>query len=1013
MRKANSIFARKKKLIMRKHLLALLGIIPLAAVSAPVQDNILETSAEGYLERGIRMYDTKNYTGCIDQLGEAKRMEAPASLHEDADFYIASAKFRRGDSDCLKAMLTFVEDYPASIHRFQMWFNIGNYYYENGEYKEAVTAYGNVGKESFSGNDMDDLTYRRSFCYLRLAEYDKARAGFSRLKGSKEYGEASAFYDAYISYANGDYGKAETGFKSIPQRSRLWNEAQYYICQIRFEDADYDNALRIGNRLLSEKFPKDMDTELRRVVGESEYHLGNYERAVDLLKQYADNCSGEPERSSLYILGIAGYRNGDNGEAVRYLDKVVGEDDALAQSAYLYIGQTYLRSGNVNAASLAFEKAYKMPYDKSVQETAFYNYAIAQSRGGSVPFSNSVKIFEDFLNRFPDSKYASDVEDYIINSYLASKDYDNALSSISALENPSDKMLAAKQNVLYRLGVRELSAGNTGDALDYFTRSSQLRKYDSKIANENALWLAEAAYRNGDYAKAADSYSSYLKRANSKDANYALANYGYGYSLFQQRKYSEAKAAFTKFLNQNPTDKAMKTDAYNRIGDCLYYNKNYSEAEGYYEKAIGIEGVKADYSLFQKGFMLGLQRRHKEKISVMDKVIDNFPSSVYAPKALYEKAQAYIALGDNGKAEATFSKLMGDYPQSAEARQGQLQLAMLLNGTGRKDEARDQYKSLISKSPSSDEAKVAIEDLKVMYASEGDIAGFTAFIRNVDSSYKVDGGEMDRLSFQSAENAYLAGDGTAKLESYLKSYPDGQYSGQANYYLAENAYKKKAYSKALGLLEKALAAAPDASYAETALVMEGEILLSQNKISEARDAYVVLRSKATTDASRQSALLGLFRVSRDSGKEDDVLTYANMLVSQQLDAETRAEVLYGRASVLASQGKKSEAMDDYKQLAKDPQSLYGAIAAVELSQIYYDEGKLDSAEKQLNKLIDSGTPHQYWMARGFILLSDVYKKRGDTFQAREYLESLRENYPGKEADIQEMIETRLKALKNK
>ena len=49
MRKANSIFARKKKLIMRKHLLALLGIIPLAAVSAPVQDNILVTSAEGYL----------------------------------------------------------------------------------------------------------------------------------------------------------------------------------------------------------------------------------------------------------------------------------------------------------------------------------------------------------------------------------------------------------------------------------------------------------------------------------------------------------------------------------------------------------------------------------------------------------------------------------------------------------------------------------------------------------------------------------------------------------------------------------------------------------------------------------------------------------------------------------------------------------------------------------------------------------------------------------------------------
>jgi len=52
--------------------LALLGIAPLAVVAAPVQDDILETSAEGYLSRGVRMYETKNYTGCIDQLGERR-----------------------------------------------------------------------------------------------------------------------------------------------------------------------------------------------------------------------------------------------------------------------------------------------------------------------------------------------------------------------------------------------------------------------------------------------------------------------------------------------------------------------------------------------------------------------------------------------------------------------------------------------------------------------------------------------------------------------------------------------------------------------------------------------------------------------------------------------------------------------------------------------------------------------------------------------------------------------------
>ena len=47
------------------------------------------------------------------------------------------------------------------------------------------------------------------------------------------------------------------------------------------------------------------------------------------------------------------------------------------------------------------------------------------------------------------------------------------------------------------------------------------------------------------------------------------------------------------------------------------------------------------------------------------------------------------------------------------------------------------------------------------------------------------------------------------------------------------------------------------------------------------------------------------------------------------------------------------------------------------------------------------------MARGFILLSDIYKAQGNKYEARQYLEALRDNYPGDETDIKMMIETRL------
>ena len=62
----------------------------------------------------------------------------------------------------------------------------------------------------------------------------------------------------------------------------------------------------------------------------------------------------------------------------------------------------------------------------------------------------------------------------------------------------------------------------------------------------------------------------------------------------------------------------------------------------------------------------------------------------------------------------------------------------------------------------------------------------------------------------------------------------------------------------------------------------------------------------------------------------------------------------------------------------------------------------------MEQLINSGTSHTYWLARAFIVLSDVYAAEGKSFEAREYLQSLRENYPGKEPDIKEMIDKRLR-----
>jgi len=97
-------------------------------------------------------------------------------------------------------------------------------------------------------------------------------------------------------------------------------------------------------------------------------------------------------------------------------------------------------------------------------------------------------------------------------------------------------------------------------------------------------------------------------------------------------------------------------------------------------------------------------------------------------------------------------------------------------------------------------------------------------------------------------------------------------------------------------------------------------------------------------------------------------------------------------------------------LAKDTRTLYGAEAKYLVAQLYFNTGQTALAEKEALNYIDQSTPHIYWLARSFVLLSDVYDSLGKKLDAKQYLLSLQQNYTEKD-DIQEMINSRLAKLK--
>ena len=92
-------------------------------------------------------------------------------------------------------------------------------------------------------------------------------------------------------------------------------------------------------------------------------------------------------------MGVLDYRNADFKACIDHMAGVTDADDALAQSAYMFTGHANVKEGNMKAAAIAYEKAFGMSFDTSVQETAYFNYALTQRDGGRTPFNRSIDIF--------------------------------------------------------------------------------------------------------------------------------------------------------------------------------------------------------------------------------------------------------------------------------------------------------------------------------------------------------------------------------------------------------------------------------------------------------------------------------------------------------------------------------------------------------------------------------------------------------------------------------------------
>lgn len=966
-------------------------------------------------DEGKKMYADNNFIACIERMEEYKKNAVNPELLKEADYYIVSASFAKNNPNTKELITEFLEQYPLSEYENRLNFLMASTSYLENDYQDAIFWFGKSDMFLLSDEEQEDYSFRFAYCLLQTNELERALPFFTVLSNSKKYGEASAYYRGYIAYIQNDYDKALTIFNSLRQSRDFQTAANFYIIQIAFIKQDYNYVIAAGEQLLgkSDLLPENR-LETQRVVGESYYYKGDSYMASSFLKTYVSN-STSPARTSYYMLGATEYKERNYIAAIQYLGRVRTDNDLISQNTYLLLGQSYLQMNDKYNARMAFESASNMAFDKQIQEVAMFNCGLLTHETGYSAFGESVLIFERFLNAFPNSNYTDQANDCLVETYLTTRDYQAALSSINKIKRPTSKILEAKQKILFQIGTQYFANNYLQTAIDYFTQAINMGNYNTETKALAYFWRGESYYQQNLFKQAEKDYEMYLSNTSRKDKEtYTSALYNLGYAYFKQKNYTSALTNFTRYVNaETVTTNPSFPDAYNRMGDCYFYARNMSQAEANYAKAANAGGSR-DYALFQKAFVMGLQKNYTGKINTLTSLIDGYPNSTYTPDAYYEKARAYVMLGQNSNAITTFAQLESRYPQSSLSRKAGLQKGMLYFDSGDLNNAINAYKQVVSKYPQSEEAQIAVQDLKAVYLDKNDIQGYANYVRSLGGNVKFEVSEQDSLTYQAAEKLYMKNDkanARTALNNYLRSFPNGAFSINANYYLGHSYYTDKNYSEAAKYFA-VVANASHNKYSEEALARSAEIAFLQKNYTNALKYAKLLNTKAESWENRQAARVTMLRSAAFLNSPQDVITAATTLLQDtKLSSELKNEALSQRAKANVQLKNVAKAAEDWAVLAKDTRNIYGAEAKYLLGQYYYDSKQYDKAEKEMKNFLQVGTPHNYWLARGFILLGDTYIAKKDYQSARQYLQSLQNNYKEKNDGILNMAQDRMKKLK--
>ncbi len=988
-----------------------------ALLPTVAQRTLTYTEPDLHFRNGIELFEKNNYAAAryefrqyLDRRQLASTtpaLDTPGTPAADqnaveAEYYLALTSLYTNAPGAEVQVDRFVQHHSQHPKAGQLYGDLGKYYFDREDYNKAIGFLEKAVGQNGNYYGQAQNKYRLALAYYNTQDLKRALPLLNTIKqdADLDVAPAASYYAGVINFRQGNYGEAVSDFQRIAANPTYQNEVPNFIAQALYKQRRYNELLAYTEPLLKRG---NGLPEVALFTAEVYYQQGNYAKAIPFYRQYLGGkgaatgaangaaFAGAPAAVK-FRYGQSLFKTGAYADAITQLKPLATGKDTLAQYAAYALGISQLQANNVPFALTAFDQASRLPFDKSIQEESRFTHAklqLDQNNGG-----DAVKELTAFQQQYPDSKFENEANELLTESYFASNNYPVAIAYIEKLKRRTPKINATYQRLTYNQAVNDFNADRYPAALANFDKSLK-NPTDDALQKAAQFWKAETYSAQKQYDAAIPLYAQVVKTGSEEFG--AKAQYAIGYAYYNQKKYASALPAFREFLKNggDPADRTATDDARVRLADCLFANKQYTDAMRAYDEAIAQNRGDRDYATYQKGVILTYVGRESEAKAQFDQLQRQFPGSRYVDDALFQAANVDFEKGAFQVAIRSYSKLIQDKPKSYLIPAALEKRAIANANLELYEAAIADYRRILAEFGGSDRAQSALIGLQNALNDAGRPEDFQAELGRFKKA-NPGSTEVEKAEFENAKNIFGSGkypQATEALLAFLQEYPNSPNTDEAQFYLGESYRLTGDAANALRYYGSVMLD-NTSEFSTRAATRAADLEAKAKNFPRAIANYRFVLTRATDKAGQVSAQLGMMDVYLLAAKPDsaavlarDIITTGNVVPG----AQNRAQLTLGK--VAANKGDYASAkieLDRTVALAKD---LNGAEAQYLLGDILNRQKKYKESTTTLlkfNELFDSDE-FEYWKGRAFMLVADNNAALGETTQARAVLQSVIDN----------------------